>query len=97
MQGYRLTQKAAEDIGDIYLNGVRQFGVRQADAYHALLEKIFNFLADNPLAARARSELSPQARIHPVHSHIVIYQIEEDGAILVIRVRHAHEDWADQD
>ena len=91
--GYRLTAKAAQDIGKIYLNGVRQFGPRQADEYHALLERSFRFLARNPLAARERPEFSPPVRIHPVQSHIVIYRVEVDGDVLVIRVRHGHEDW----
>jgi toxin ParE1/3/4 len=42
-----------------------------------------------------RVELSPPVRIHPVQSHLVIYQIEDDGSVLIIRVRHVHEDWAD--
>lgn len=93
---YRLTRKAAEDIGEVYLQGLRQFGPRQADAYHVLLEKTFRFLAENPLAARERSELSPDIRIHPVQSHIVIYRVDDDGDLLIIRIRHGHEDWAEK-
>lgn len=92
---YRLTRKAAEDIADIYREGNHQFAPRQADAYHNLLEKTFRFLAENPLALRKREELSPAVRIHPVQSHLVIYQLDDDGDILVIRIRHTHEDWAE--
>lgn len=56
---YRLTRKAAEDIGRIYVDSAEKFGLKQADAYH------------------------------------VIYQIEPSGKILILRVRHGHEDWAD--
>jgi toxin ParE1/3/4 len=92
---YRLTQSAVEDIHAIYRYGAQQFGLKQADAYHSQLERAFEFLAINPLAARARLELSPPVRIHPVGSHLVIYQVDEDGVLLIIRVRHAHEDWSD--
>ena len=92
---YRLTREAAEDIIEIYIYGAEQFGARQADSYHSLLENTFDFLARHPLAARRRLELSPPVRIHPVQAHLVIYRIEDDGSILVIRVRHGHEDWAD--
>lgn len=92
---YRLTRRAAEDIEAIYRHGAEHFGLKQADAYHEQLERAFNFLADNPLAARARLELTPPVRIHPVGSHLVVYQVDEDGVLLIIRVRHAHEDWAD--
>lgn len=90
---YRLTRKAAEDITNIYLYGARHLGLNQADAYHALLERTLEFLAAHPQAARKRPELSPPVRIHPFQAHRVIYQIENDGGILIIRVRHAHEDW----
>lgn len=91
---YRLTRKAAEDVGRIYLDSVQQFGLKQADAYHDLLTNAFHFLAANPRAARSRPELTAETRIHPVKSHIVIYRIEPSGDILVMRVRHGHEDWA---
>jgi len=68
---------------------------RPIDSYHTLLERSFEFLAHNPFAARKRLELSPPVRIHPVQSHLVIYQVEDDGSILIVRVRHGHEDWAE--
>jgi len=92
---YRLTRKAVEDINEIYSFSAEQFGVDQADPYHTLLERTFEFLAENPFAARKRLELSPQVRIHPVQSHLVIYQVEDNGNILIVRIRHGHEDWAD--
>jgi toxin ParE1/3/4 len=51
-------------------------------------------LADSPNLARERTELSPPARIHPAGSHVVVYTIENDGSILIARVRHGREDWA---
>jgi toxin ParE1/3/4 len=92
---FRLTRAAVDDITHIYLDGVNQFGVSQADAYHIKLETIFEVLSDNPELARERLEISPPVRIHPVGSHIVIYKIEPDRDILIIRVRHGREDWKD--
>ncbi|NKX17292.1 type II toxin-antitoxin system RelE/ParE family toxin [Ochrobactrum pseudogrignonense] len=43
--------------------------------------------------AREREEISPPVRIHPFKAHLIIYQIEQNGAILVIRIRNAFEDW----
>lgn len=34
-------------------------------------------------------------RIHPVQSGLVIYQVEDHGNILIVRVRHGREDWVD--
>lgn len=89
---YALTRKAEEDVIAIFRSSTEQFGLQQADRYHSLLAATFEFLAENPRVARQREELSPPVRVHPVGSHIVLYQIDGDE-ILIIRIRHAHEDW----
>ncbi len=50
-------------------------------------------IAASPQIARERNELSPPARIHPCGSHVIVYVTEPDGDVLVVRVRHAREDW----
>lgn len=90
---YTLSRKAEEDIIDIFLWGADQFGIQQAEHYHNLLEKSFQFLADNPLAAHERTEINPPVRIHPIESHIIVYTEDEQGGVFIIRVRHGHEDW----
>jgi toxin ParE1/3/4 len=90
---YRLTRAAAEDIRHVYREGKRLFGVRQADLYHLFLESIFEMLAQNPEAAGERTEISPPVRIHPSGAHLVVYLKTEDGNVLVLRVRHARENW----
>ena len=90
---YILSHKAEEDIIAIFVAGAEQFGLLQAQRYHQQLTTTFEFLADNPLAAPVREELTPPVRLHPVGSHLVIYQLEADNSVFIIRVRHAHEDW----
>lgn len=89
---YSLSRKADEDVVGIYVEGVREFGADQAEAYHSGLTEILGFLAAFPRAARERSETRPPVRVHPYRSHIVIYVIEGDD-ILILRVRHGREDW----
>lgn len=91
--GYSLSYKAEEDIIDIFLRGADQFGLQQAEHYHTILEKTFQFLAENPLAAHLRTEISPPVRVHPVESHIIVYTADDEGRVFIIRVRHSHEDW----
>lgn len=93
MRRYRLSRKAEEDIIATYMYGVAQFGVQQAERYHDLLERTFQFLAENPEAARERAEITPPVRIHPIESHVVIYTVDESGDIFIVRVRHGREDW----
>lgn len=90
---HKLSRAAEEDIVSIYVEGAALFGFDQAERYHAELEQVFRFLADNPEAARERMEISPPVRCHPHGSHIVIYLIQDDRDVLILRVRHAREDW----
>lgn len=92
--GFRLSAAAEEDIIGIAEHGVRLFGPVQARQYHDDLFAIFDLIAANPRMARERRELSPPMRIYPFKAHLVAYRIEEDGDILIVRVRHGHEDWA---
>jgi toxin ParE1/3/4 len=89
---YRLSQKAGEDIRNLYVFGVQTFGVDHAERYYAGLFDAFEFLAHFPLAARLRPELRGETRAHPYQSHLIFYR--QDGAdVFIQRVRHSSEDW----
>ncbi len=49
---YRTTRRCDRDIVDIYIRGVADFGVDQAERYHDGLVATFRLLADNPRLAR---------------------------------------------
>jgi len=89
---YRLTRAAAEDLAGIFLDGLDRFGLAQAGKYHDGLEAAFAFLGEYPRAARLRHEIDPPVRAHPYKAHLIIYDVEEDG-IVILRVRHGREDW----
>lgn len=91
--GFRLSVEAEEDIIGIAAEGMGLFGIAQARRYHDELFVVLDLLAANPRMARERHEISPPMRIHPFKAHLIVYRIEEDGDILIVRVRHGHEDW----
>lgn len=90
---YQLSKLAEEDIINIFISGAMQFGETQARRYHKQLAATFDFLAANPLAAPVRAEINPPVHMHPVGSHLIIYQVTADNDIYIIRVRHRLEDW----
>ena len=92
MSTFSLSALAEEDLIQIYTDGASSFGLEQAHRYHQKLFQVFQFLAENPLAAAARSELRTEIRVHPVASHIVLYTVRKRD-ILVLRIRHTNEDW----
>ncbi|MBX4909336.1 MULTISPECIES: type II toxin-antitoxin system RelE/ParE family toxin [Rhizobium] len=91
---FDLSVEAEEDIIAIAEQGVRMFGAAQARQYHDELFTVLDLIAANPRMAREREEISPPVRVHPFKAHLIVYRIEEHGAIFVIRIRHGHEDWA---
>jgi len=91
---WRLSRRAHQDLVDIYITGALEFGEPVASAYHGQLRAVFAMLAQFPQLARERAEVTPPIRIHPFGSHLVVYTVEPDGSVLIVRIRHAHEDWA---
>ncbi|GLQ79446.1 hypothetical protein GCM10007881_29640 [Mesorhizobium huakuii] len=75
---------------------MRLFGAEQARQYHDELFAIFDLIAASPRMAPERLELSSPMRIHPFKAQIVVYRIEADGDVFIVRVRHGHEDWASE-
>ena len=71
---YQLTNEAAQDLEAILLDGMGRFGVSVAIDYHQKLFQVFSLLAQFPEMSRERVELLPPVRVHPVGSHIIIYQ-----------------------
>ena len=90
---YKLSLKSEEDILHIYSEGELLFGADKATEYHIKMERVFEFLSENPNAARERNEINPPVRIHPYKSHMIIYIIGHSNEILILRVRHGREDW----
>ncbi|MFC5344084.1 type II toxin-antitoxin system RelE/ParE family toxin [Brevundimonas staleyi] len=83
---------ARADLRAIYTQSAELFGFAQADAYAASFAQSFARIAAFPQIGRHRDDISPPARVLSHKSHVIIYDLEDDGAV-VIRIRHAHEDW----
>ncbi|WP_420962669.1 type II toxin-antitoxin system RelE/ParE family toxin [Brucella sp. IR073] len=91
--GYRLSSEAKEDLIGIAEQGSKLFGYAQAKKYYQELRRTFKLIATNPRMARERHEISPPVRVHPHKGHLIIYRIDENGDVLILALRHAHEDW----
>ena len=91
-----VSEEADRDLDALYRQGVEMFGVGQADRYVEGLLNALDLIADFPGAARFRTELQPPIRVYPYKSHLVLYDVDARGDVLVVRIRHGHEDWAGQ-
>jgi toxin ParE1/3/4 len=91
MAKFVLSNKAEDDLAEIYRYGFLNFGERQANSYAEQLKEKCQNLTDNPLLYRERKEFNPPVRIGYHGKHLIIYTIE-DGYILIVRILHGSMD-----
>lgn len=87
MPTFSLVERASDDLLDIYLFGIRQFGIRQADLYLDSLENCFQLLAENPRMGRRAERVAPGLRRHEHKSHVIFYR-EQAAGVEIVAVLH---------
>ncbi len=91
MAVYRLSPKAAADLDGIYEYTILNFGLEQAQDYLTGLHSHFHTLAEHPMYGRSASQLAPGLRRTAYQSHVVFYQPQSSG-VLIVRVLHERMD-----
>ena len=87
MGSYRLSLQARNQVRDIDRFTKRRFGLYQAQAYHAGLERTFGLLADFPKMGVAADELLTGVRRFRFQSHVIFYT-EQGSGILIRAIFH---------
>jgi len=90
MAVYRLSQRADQDFESIYVFGVLNFGLEQAEIYTDGLERRFEQIATQPLLYPAIDHIQPGYRRSVYGSHAVYYRIHED-IVLIARILHSQD------
>lgn len=85
-----LSDRAAADLLDIYVHGVRQFGSKQSDLYLDGLERCFDLIAENPEMGRLANQVGEGFRRHEHQSHVIFYEQTATG-VLILAVLHARQ------
>jgi len=93
MAKYNLTKKADHDISEMYSYTVTAFGETQADKYYNGLISQIEFVASSPETYRKLERFSPAVRICPYQSHIIIYRVQDNDVVEIIRVHPARTNW----
>ena len=82
MGEYRLSDQARKQVRDIGHFTIKRFGLYQAKAYHAGLERTFGLLADFPEMGADVAELLVGARRFRFQSHFIFYTAEPGGVLI---------------
>jgi toxin ParE1/3/4 len=86
----RKSPRAEIDITSIW-EFIADDNMKAADALIDRIDQVFDMLARNPLAGRARDDLALKLRSFPVESYLIFYVPVSDG-IEVVRVMHGRRD-----
>jgi toxin ParE1/3/4 len=93
MAKYHLTNKAVEDLSNIWEYTVDTWSERQADDYYNMLIASFQKITENPrLFGLKYEEIAEGLRGYRANKHIIFYRILADGDILIIRILHQRMD-----
>jgi toxin ParE1/3/4 len=90
------TNAAEADIAAINREGIRQFGEGQARKYASEMAEAFEQIGEYSFASPGRAGRESRVRVRPFGAHIILYEIQ-DESVLILRIRHGHEDWQADD
>jgi toxin ParE1/3/4 len=83
MASYRLSEKADEDLSQLYEYGVIHYGQDRADRYYDGLIERFEQLAENPRLYPAVDHIRPGYRRSVYGRHSIYYRIDQDEIVIV--------------
>lgn len=91
MADFRLSPRAETDLAEIADYTIETFGVEQARRYRDDFEACFQSLARNPRLGRSAEWLTAGLRRFEHRSHVVFY-VEDERGVVVVRVLHVRMD-----
>ena len=94
MGTYKLSNEAKADLDRIWLRGLREYGLEQADKYYNALFNRFAELADNPYLYQAVDDIRQGYRRSPCGVNTIYYRIKgEMVEIMNIIGRQDVQEW----
>ena len=89
---YRISEKAIEDIENIWFFTYKKWSLKQADRYHRLIINEIEFIVDNYNLSKDVGYIRTGYRMSKVKSHLVFYKMSGDDIIEIIRILHKNMD-----
>lgn len=85
---YSISNKAIEDLENIWLYTLEKWSEKQADRYYGLIIDEIEFLVENFNSGKSMEHIKEGYRASVIKSHLVFYRKSDSGNIEVIRILH---------
>lgn len=92
MAEYKLTNKAVEDLNDIWEYTIEKWSEEQADKYYNLLLKRFQEIADNSKLGKNYQGIKKELFGLKTNRHIIFYRKSIDKPLEITRILHERMD-----
>lgn len=92
MGSFNLTNKAVEDLTNIWNYTFEEWSENQADTYYFLLLEMCQDLADNPTIGKSYKDIGIEIFGFKAHRHIIFYEIISKNEIEIVRILHGRMD-----
>ena len=92
MAKYKLTNKAVEDLTNIWYYTLEKLSEKQADKYYNMLIDNFNEISKKPGPGKNYSDIFKNILGFRVGRHIIFYREIQNNEIEIIRILHEHMD-----
>jgi len=92
MGNYHLTNKAVEDLSDIWNYTVDTWSERQADLYYEMLIDFCQYLADSPKFGKNYDEIAEDLYGFRANKHVIFYRTISQNEIEIVRILHGSMD-----
>jgi toxin ParE1/3/4 len=88
MPEYIISEKALEDINNIWIYTTENWSVEQADRYYNLIIDEIEYIVDNLDMARDFGKIRKSYRYSKVKSHLIFFKRDKANEIEVVRILH---------
>ncbi|TZF85010.1 type II toxin-antitoxin system RelE/ParE family toxin [Pedobacter sp. BS3] len=92
MAKYRFTNKAVEDLSDIWNYTFETWSETQADRYYNVLISFCKAIAGNPSLGKNYEEITPSLFGFRANKHIIFYRIIAEDEVEIVRILHERMD-----
>ena len=92
MPEYIISEKALEDINNIWIYTAENWSVEQANRYYNLIIDEIEYIVDNLDMASDFGKIRKSYRYSKVKSHLIFFKKDKANEIEVVRVLHERMD-----